>query len=84
MLNTVTSTEEKCCTSAATEILSDKCCSHDITVDGINNVGLITAGHASALPPNTIAKLLKEKVHLPSISPVQHYKNGGKIVQAYF
>lgn len=82
MLNTVTSTEEECSTSAVTEILSDECCSHDVTGDGIKDVGLITAGHTSSLPQNTIANLLKEKVHLPSQTPVHRYKNGGKIVQA--
>ena len=57
--NVVTSTEEECSTSAP---MSDECCTHDTTGDDINDVGLITAGHASALPQNTIAKLLKEKV----------------------
>ena len=82
--NVVTSTEEECSTSAPIEVLSDECCSHDTTGDDINDVGLITAGHASALPQNTIAKLLKEKVPLPSPTPVHRYTNGGKIVQAYF
>ena len=82
--NVVTSTEEECSTSAPIEVLSDECCSHDTTGDDINDVGLITAGHASALPQNTIAKLLKEKVPLPSPTPVHRYTIGGKIVQAYF
>lgn len=82
------SDKEECSSSASTEgnILPEfqECSSKGVTRDDINDIGCITAGCTSALPPKTIARLLRENVSLPSNTPVHHYLNGGKMVQAYF